>query len=236
MGTGSVVGGGPAWDCQEAEPEGQDPVLPEGQVVGQEGSHSPSGRLMAQRSGPSARSPVLGWSLHTERGDWPVTPSSHGQRLAILSLCTCGCRVGTQGVLLGQVERGNRQGLAEEDWTAVPHAPHPLVEGAMPRRTGHWERRCLPLRILELRLLLHRPPMQRGHSRETRVRWGGGKEGRGEALSKEGESGFWEKLSGRQTFLQAPVPHSPIQPRSAQGRAGCPRPREPSGRRTDPIA
>ena len=28
-------GGGSAWDCQEAEPEGQDPVLPEGQVVGQ---------------------------------------------------------------------------------------------------------------------------------------------------------------------------------------------------------
>ena len=107
-------------------------MLPEGQVVSQEGSHSPSGRLMAQRSGPPTRNPVLGWSVHTERGDWPVTPSSHGQRLAILSLCICGCRVGTQDALLGQVGQGRQQGLVEEDWTAVPRALHPLVEGAMP--------------------------------------------------------------------------------------------------------
>lgn len=38
---GASSAGRSAWDCQEAEPEGQDPVLPEGQVVGQEGSHSP---------------------------------------------------------------------------------------------------------------------------------------------------------------------------------------------------
>lgn len=114
-----------------------------------------------------------------------MTPSSHGQRLAILSLYICGCRVGTQDALLGQVEQGSQQGLAEEDWTAVPRALHPLVEGAMPGEQVTGRGGASPL---GLGLLLHRPPMRRGHSRETRVRWEGGKEGRGEVPCKEGES------------------------------------------------
>ena len=122
-----------------------------------------------------------------------MTPSSHGQRLAILSLCICGCRVGTQDALLGQVEQGSQQGLAEEDWTAVPRALPPLVEGAMPGEQVTGRGGASPL---GLGLLLHRPPLRRGHSRETRVRWEGGKEGRGEVPCKEGESRSWEKLSG----------------------------------------
>lgn len=115
-------------------------------MVGQEGSHSPSGRLMAQRSGPPARSPVLGWSVHTERGDWPVTPSSHGQRLAILSLCTCGCRVGNPGCAPESGGAGQPTGFGRRGLDSSATCPSSSGGGHHARRTGHWERRRLPLR------------------------------------------------------------------------------------------